>query len=404
MSKIKMESLADLFFNLHWQSDEAQHTECYQANNVNFWRDDLPRELVAALQGKEPGERVAFQNDVGRHIAEFSPKNLFEVKRSQFGRNSLKNESITPQVGRFYPKGLLNGVAGVFKANIQPFRCVAANNGNLSIDFNHPLAGRNLSLSCLVGDVKEKNDERGGASTNWLDVLAEGPGMQARWQQQQTDFSSSSAFSRRDAAPDTQFYTKPRLVQHLDDTALKIVTDTYGRFLTEGMEVLDLMSSWQSHVPRGVALKRLAGLGLNNEELRKNSQLTEFTLQNLNQDPILPYADESFHTVLNTASVEYLTDPMAIFHEVARVLKPGGVFAVTFSNRWFPPKAIRLWEELHEFERMGLVLEYFLKSGQFNGLHTYSMRGLPRPLGDKYFPEQIYSDPVYAVWGEKKRA
>jgi hypothetical protein len=72
---------------------------------------------------------------------------------------------------------------------------------------------------------------------------------------------------------------------------------------------------------------------------------------------------------------------------------------VTFSNRWFPPKAIDIWSELHEFERMGLVLEFFLKSGQYENLQTYSMRGLPRPQDDKYYPRILFSDPVYAVWG-----
>jgi SAM-dependent methyltransferase/FKBP-type peptidyl-prolyl cis-trans isomerase 2 len=402
MTKIDMESLADVIFNLRWQSDAAQHTDCYQAVNVNFWRDDLPRDLLAALMGREPGERVEFQTDGDRPIADFNPRELFDLKRSQFGDPSPAHGEKQPRVGRFYPRGLLNGVAGVFRANVQPFRCVAVNNGNLSVDFNHPLAGKTLGLSCLIGDVKRKKDERGGTSTNWLETLTEGPGMQARWRRQRTDFSGDQAFSRRDEAPDSQFYDKPRLVQHLDDTALGIVRDTYGRFLREGMQVLDLMSSWQSHVPSGVTLDRLAGLGLNSAELRKNPQLSDFTVQDLNQDPTLPYPDGSFQAVLNTASVEYLTQPVTIFNEVARVLRPGGVFVVTFSNRWFPPKAIRLWEGLHEFERMGLVLEYFMQSAEFDDLHTYSMRGLPRPFEDKYFPELLYSDPVYAVWGQKQ--
>jgi SAM-dependent methyltransferase len=99
--------------------------------------------------------------------------------------------------------------------------------------------------------------------------------------------------------------------------------------------------------------------------------------------------------------VEYLTRPHEVFSEVARILKPGGIFIHSFSNRWFPPKAIRIWAELHEFERMGLVLEYFLKSGQYRGLETYSMRGLPRPANDKYSDRLPYADPVYAVWGSK---
>jgi hypothetical protein len=78
------------------------------------------------------------------------------------------------------------------------------------------------------------------------------------------------------------------------------------------------------------------------------------------------------------------------------------VFAATFSNRWFPPKAIRVWPVLHEFERMGLVLEYFLNSGKYSQLQTYSLRGLPRPANDKYAAQLPYADPVYAVWGQKE--
>lgn len=75
---------------------------------------------------------------------------------------------------------------------------------------------------------------------------------------------------------------------------------------------------------------------------------------------------------------------------------------VTFSNRWFPPKVIQGWTNLHEFERMGMVLEYFIQTNVFNDLHSYSIRGLPRPHDDKYFPELLFSDPIYAIWGRKK--
>ncbi|MEJ2096325.1 MAG: SAM-dependent methyltransferase, partial [Deltaproteobacteria bacterium] len=90
-----------------------------------------------------------------------------------------------------------------------------------------------------------------------------------------------------------------------------------------------------------------------------------------------------------------------VFEEVGRVLKPEGFFVVTFSDRWFPTKAIHIWKEIHPFERMGLVLEYFIRSGTFKDLQTYSIRGLPRPRHDQYFPEQHLSDPVFAVWGRK---
>jgi SAM-dependent methyltransferase len=205
-----------------------------------------------------------------------------------------------------------------------------------------------------------------------------------------------------DERSDERFYDTPRFVQHIDDTAIEMVRNTYGRVLTSGMRVLDLMSSWQSHVPPNIRLERLDGLGLNSEELKRNRQLTRFVVQDLNTNKSLPYETNTFDVVLNTVSVEYLTDPITIFKEVGRVLRPGGHFVITFSNRWFPPKVVKVWEELHEFERMGLVLEYFMRSGFFTGLNTYSIRGLPRPHDDKYFPNLRFSDPIFAVWGQKE--
>jgi SAM-dependent methyltransferase/FKBP-type peptidyl-prolyl cis-trans isomerase 2 len=402
MSRIDMDSLVDIIFNLRWKSDTAHHTDCYQASRVNIWRDYFPKGLLDAFMGKESGERVEIRLKEGESIPGYDNNKLFTIKSAQFDNSVGRQTVVRPQFGRFYPKGVLKGVSGVYKANVEPFRCVGVNNGNVSVDFNHPIAGRDLQLSCLIGKVEKKMVERGGTSIDWLETLAAGPGMQARWQNKATDYFAENAFSRKDERPDEKFYDSPRFVQHIDDTAIEMVRNTYGRFLYGGMRVLDLMSSWQSHVPANVPLKSLSGLGLNMEELKRNRQLTDFTVQDLNVNKVLPYPNDTFEAVLNTVSVEYLTDPIAIFKEVTRVLRPGGHFIVTFSNRWFPPKAIKIWEELHDFERMGLVSEYFIRSGGFANLQTYSIRGLPRPHKDKYYPDLLYSDPVYAVWGQKK--
>lgn len=402
MSRIDMDSLVDIIFNLRWKSDTACHTDCYQASRVNIWRDTFPPGLLDSIVGKESGERIEIRLKDGDSIPGYDTKNLFTVKNDQFENSPDHPAAIRPQFGRFYPKGLLKGVSGVYRANVEPFRCVGVTNGNMSVDFNHPIAGRDLQLSCLIGKVEKKAAERGGTSIDWVETLATGPGMQARWQNHATDYFAENAFDRKDERPDDRFYDSPRFVQHIDDTAIEMVRHTYGRFLTAGMRVLDLMSSWQSHVPTHDPLESLAGLGMNSEELKRNRQLTEFTVQDLNVNKVLPYADDTFDAVLNTVSVEYLTDPMAIFKEVARVLRPGGRFIVTFSNRWFPPKVVKIWEELHDFERMGLVLEYFMRSGGFTNLNTYSIRGLPRPHTDKYYPDLLTSDPVYAVWGQKQ--
>jgi SAM-dependent methyltransferase len=214
--------------------------------------------------------------------------------------------------------------------------------------------------------------------------------MQSRWDNRQTDFFSNQAFTRDDATPDSLFYAKPRFVQHIDDTAIEVIKNTYGRFLQNGMDVLDLMSSWTSHLPGRLDLGRVAGVGLNDSELKKNSRLSERVVQDLNRTPKLPFDADSFDAVVCAVSVEYLVKPLKVFEEVARVLRKDGYFIVTVSNRWFPTKAIQIWKELHEFERMGMVMEYFLRSESFKNLQTYSIRGLPRPHEDRYFPDLLY--------------
>ena len=401
-NQITSKSVVDLIFHLQWKSTSAMHTDAYQASKVNVWRDTLPQKLLDALLNKELGERLQLPLKGEDGVEAFENQNLLQIKGTQFDRRFNPNQIVEPRLGRFYPRGMLRGVAGIFRANIQPFRCVRLSNGHLTVDLNHPLAGKDLTLSVVIGKVGLKRTELGGTSIDWFEKLTSGPGMQARWQDLQTDYFSDGAFERDDEHPDNRFYQNPRLVHHIDETAREMVCNTYGRFLADGMHVLDLMSSWQSHIPARLHLSRLVGLGLNRNELEKNSQLSESMVHDLNADDMLPFDSNSFDAIINTASVEYLTDPLAIFREVNRILRPEGYFIVTFSNRWFPTKAIKIWRELHEFERMGLVLEYFLRAGGFKDLQTYSIRGLPRPHDDKYFPELKFSDPVYAVWGRKQ--
>jgi len=400
--RIDSESIVDAVFHLRWKSDNGIHTDGYQASRINIWRDFLPPLLLDHLKSRQAGERIEVRLNADDALPKFDEKNIFQIKSSQFDPQFTKNTAAKPAVGRFYPKGLLKDVSGVFKANVQPFRCVHVNNGQMKVDFNHPLSGKDLVLSAVVGKVENKKIERGGSSVDWMDEITTGPGMQARWQSRQTDFFNSEALSRDDERPDSQFYSEPRYVQHIDDTAIEMVRNTYGRFLKHDMRVLDLMSSWKSHLPDNINFKRLVGLGLNERELKKNPRLSDTIVQDLNLNSELPLESNSFDAVVCTVSVEYLIDPLAVFAEVSRVLRPDGYFIVTFSNRWFHTKAIKIWQELHEFERMGMVLEYFLRSGGFRDFHTYSIRGLPRPHDDKYYPDLWFSDPVYAVWGQKQ--
>ncbi|MEW6292119.1 MAG: methyltransferase domain-containing protein [Pseudomonadota bacterium] len=164
------------------------------------------------------------------------------------------------------------------------------------------------------------------------------------------------------------------------------------------MAVLDLMASHDSHLPDDVRPARLAGLGMNAAELEYNARLTERVVHDLNADPVLPFATGSFDVVLCALSIEYLSRPEAVLREAARVLKAGGSCVVSFSERWFPPKAVHPWPTLHPFARIAWVLRHLQRAG-FRDLHTESLRGLPRPADDKYIRQTRFSDPLYAVWG-----
>jgi hypothetical protein len=150
--------------------------------------------------------------------------------------------------------------------------------------------------------------------------------------------------------------------------------------------------------PAARARLELCGLGLNDEELAANPRLAERVVKDLNACPLLPWADARFDAVICTASIEYLLRPAAVLAEARRVLKPGGLMLLSFSDRWFPTKAIAVWSRLHEFERLGLVL-HLLHAAGFADLHTETRRGLPRPADDKYLAQRAFADPPFSAWG-----
>ena len=167
-------------------------------------------------------------------------------------------------------------------------------------------------------------------------------------------------FDRADPRPDDEFYAFPRFVTHIDDGAIAAVGDLYARLGLRGA-VLDLMSSWVSHFRDPPA--RLVALGMSEAELMANPQAAGWVVQDLNRDPALPFADDEFDDATCCVSVDYLTRPVDVFSEVRRVVRPGGRFVVTFSNRLFPTKAIAGWLYATDDARASIVTEYFHQSG-----------------------------------------
>jgi len=398
-----MEGFASMECTLTWQSAGVKHQDGYFFPRINFWRDYIPPILEQQLEQQGLNARCSAHFSAGEMLPEYQKNQLIKTRTSQFDRNFVKHRDIEPRSGRFYPGGILNGVSSLFKESRQPVRCTAIEGDSLYFDLNHPLAAMELDVELLMRSHSlEKTDERGGRSLHVIESSAEnGPGMQAR-RTPPVEFFADAPFERLDPWSDTDFYTQPRLIQHIDATASSLLRDLHARLLQPGMKVLDLMSSWTSHLPDELALNSLVGLGMNQAELAANPRLTERLLHDLNAEPVLPLASAQFDAVICSLSVEYLTQPFAVFAELARVLNPNGLLLLSFSNRWFPTKAIQIWSDLHEFERQGLVLEYFSRSGSFHQLETYSLRNLPRPQDDKYYsPSLLIADPLFAVWGRR---
>lgn len=200
---------------------------------------------------------------------------------------------------------------------------------------------------------------------------------------------SAGGFKRYDESPDEQFYRSPRLVTHIDDRAIAAVTQLYREHFPEGSAILDLMSSWVSHLPPEVKYRRVVGLGMNEEELRRNLRLDRYVVQNLNRTPRLPFGDAEFDGAGICVSIDYLTRPVEVLQEAGRILKVGSPLIVTFSNRCFPDKAVAIWLQTDDQGHVRLVEEYLREAGNFENI-----RGLDRS------PRRMFSDPLYAVIGE----
>ena len=197
------------------------------------------------------------------------------------------------------------------------------------------------------------------------------------------------AFRRTDEAPDEEFYRTPRLVTHIDEGAIAAVTQLYRELFPAGGEILDLMSSWISHLPPEVTYGRVIGLGMNEVELRQNPRLDGFMVQNLNTKPGLPFGEAEFDGAGICVSIDYLTRPVEVLREVGRVLRVDAPLAITFSNRCFPTKAVEIWQRLDDRGHMRLVEDYLRDAGNFANI-----RSLDRS------PRRMFSDPLYAVVAE----
>ena len=199
-----------------------------------------------------------------------------------------------------------------------------------------------------------------------------------------------AAYAREDESTDDEFYGFPRKVVHIDDGAIAALGRLYAEVLPAGGRLLDFMSSWRSHLPEGFRAADVVGLGMNAEEMADNPQLTRFVVHDVNHDPRLPFGDAELDGAMCAVSVQYLTHPLRVFRELARVLRGGAPFVVSFSNRCFPTKAVAAWLYANDEQHVELVRSYFESAGGFEDAQEEDRS----PGG--------YGDPLYAVWARAR--
>jgi Methyltransferase domain len=196
------------------------------------------------------------------------------------------------------------------------------------------------------------------------------------------------AFDKIDAEDDELFYEPPRLVYHIDDRAVAALTEFYRTVLPPGGVLLDLMSSWVSHLPPEIEYAEVIGHGMNASELAANPRLNRWFIQNLNRDTQLPFADKSVDAAMICVSIQYLQQPVPVLREAARALRLGAPLVISFSNRCFWTKAVAIWRAIDD-EGHARLVEHYLHHAGFERIEIHR-------LAD--WVEDV-SDPMTAVVG-----
>lgn len=253
------------------------------------------------------------------------------------------------------PAGLREGLEVELGSGVRARVIETKSDGSVVIDANHMLAGKTLTFDIelvgfklpltlgmeMIGWGGKPVQVPTAIATSEVSQIFETPDWPDRWPYTESDFS------RQDESSDSHFYNSARLVEHIDEAAIAAIRSFYAVHFAQAPQgeysVLDICSSWISHYPQDLQATRVAITGMSDPELARNKQATEYVAKDLNADPKLPYGDNEFDFITNVVSVDYLGRPREVFQEMYRVMKPGGVAIMSFSNRCFPTKAIAMW-------------------------------------------------------------
>lgn len=390
-------------FSIQWKDKLVQYCDRYYLLKVNFWRDIFPPVLDFQIKRAKLSQTVEIDYPAGELLLqEYSNSNVQHIAIKQFNSHHKGFIPIIPVTGRFYPKGMIDGVAGCFKEDTLPFRIIDQDERGLLIDMNHPLATFPLKLTASIRDIYDASQQKGGRCNDIADVLTtNGPGMQSLLVDKNTDFFTGMPFSRVIEDQDALFYEAIETVDSVDMRAIRELKTFYVHTLKDGMKILDLLAGPDSRLPDEYSSLDVTGLGLKVSDLEANESLSRTVQHDVNACPELPFKDQQFDAVICSFAIEYIIHPEQIFQQIARILKPNGVFSIGFSDRFYTQKVIRLWEDIHVFERIGVVLEYFRQNGQFDHLYCESIRGLIRDEDDPFKAGNVFSCPMFMLSGVK---
>ena len=166
-----------------------------------------------------------------------------------------------------------------------------------------------------------------------------------------------------DESNDEEFYSEPKFVYHLDANFRQYLSDVYNKEISDYSTVLDLMSSWDSYLPKEKKYKKVIGHGLNKQELEKNKIFDSYWIQNFNLNQEIPLDGGSIDYCLMVAAWQYLQYPENLTKEIVRILSNQGKIMIAFSNRAFWHKAPNIWTTSTEEERIKYVRKVLITNG-----------------------------------------
>lgn len=403
ITSVDSDSILSASVAIQWGGFDCQFTDWRYFPVLNLRCDHLPTEIQSQFTGKTCGDLIKHTFEAGELIPDRRTDLLQNIAGNCFQPPNQNRTTIAPLIGRFYPQDDFHNVAGIYQGNKFPCRVTAVSKDRLSLDLNHPLAGKKITMMLRIESIKNSPVERGGRCNDIVAELCDmGPGMQDRLAEHETDFLSDNPFERIDNNDDTEYFQRPRLTPYWDALALQQVSEFYARHVAPRSNILDLMAGVHSPLQEAnINAVSVTAAGLNQQELDANKICSRTIVLDVNNITHLPFEDAEFDVVLIHAAIEYVIHPQVILNEISRILKPAGKIIISFTNRGESQKSIRIWSEIENFERPGLVLSYLRSQGNFGHFESFSKRGLLRPDNDQLSSELIFSDPVYIVQGEK---